>query len=262
MNSIKVGIIGGGFGYYGHYKAIKKLKNFDVIAIATNRRIKLNKNIKVYKDPIDLIITEKLDLITVATIPKLQEKLFPYLIKKNCLILLEKPMGINYKKIVKFKPFNKKIGINFTFPEIEEFKYLKRKIISRNLKKITINWKFFSNHTGKNSWKNNPKYGGGIIYNYFSHVLYYIKFIFGKIKKIEKIKKNKNYFKCIITTHTKNKIIFILDTKYNGKPIHEIIIKDQNENILKTNDALRFNNFDLFKNKKKLKLIKNKKKLD
>ena len=64
----------------------------------------------------------------------------------------------------------------------------------------------------------------------------------------------------MITTHTKNKIIFILDTKYNGKPIHEIIIKDQNENILKTNDALRFNNFDLFKNKKKLKLIKNKKK--
>ena len=39
----------------------------------------------------------------------------------------------------------------------------------------------------------------------------------------------------MITTHTKKKIIFLLDTKYN-KPIHEIIIKDQNENILKTND--------------------------
>ena len=51
------------------------------------------------------------------------------MIKK--LFSIKKPMGINYKKMVKFKPFNKKIGINFTFPEIEEFKYLKKNIISR-----------------------------------------------------------------------------------------------------------------------------------
>ena len=67
---LRVGIIGGGFGYYGHYKAYQKINSCEVVAIATNRKIKISKKIKIYADANDLIKSEKLDIISIATIPK------------------------------------------------------------------------------------------------------------------------------------------------------------------------------------------------
>ena len=67
INTIKVGIIGGGFGYYGHYKAFQEIDSCKVIAIATRKKISISKNVKIYSDPKKLITSENLDIISVAT---------------------------------------------------------------------------------------------------------------------------------------------------------------------------------------------------
>lgn len=255
-STINVGIIGGGFGYYGHYKALNLIKDVKVIAIATKREIKLHKGIKVYDDPLKLISNKKIDFITVATIPELQERLLPRLVKKKIPIFLEKPLGLNYKKICKYSSNFKKFGINFTFPEIDEFKYLKKKLHNHKSKQVRINWLFNAKHLTSKTWKVDKKKGGGIIYNYFSHVLYYINFIFGKIQSIEIQKKNNFLFKCQILVSNKISINFTLNAKYSGVPRHEIVVKEPNIK-LKTNEPLRFGKFKIYKKNKIININKN-----
>ena len=55
---IKVGIIGGGFGYYGHYKAFQKISSCKVVAIVTKKKLNLPKSIKIYNSVKKLITNE------------------------------------------------------------------------------------------------------------------------------------------------------------------------------------------------------------
>jgi len=252
INTLKVGIIGGGFGYYGHYKAFQEIDSCKVIAIATRKKISISKNVKIYSDPKKLITSENLDIISVATIPKNQQNLLLKLIKTSSNLFLEKPLGINYlvckNRLSKIK--DSKIAINFTFPEIDEFKYFKNKFVKKKDKNISINWVFDNSANKLNTWKNDKKMGGGIIFNYFSHSLYYIEFLFGQIIKINNIKKSKTIFNCEIFTKNEKKIIFRLNCNSKIKKRHEIIINKKNPIKLFSNDPLRFNKFKIYiKNK-------------
>ena len=253
---LRVGIIGGGFGYYGHYKAYQKINSCEVVAIATNRKIKISKKIKIYADANDLIKSEKLDIISIATIPKLQENLIAKIIKNNTNLFLEKPLGVNYlkclTKLSKLK--NRKIGLNFTFPEIQEFKYFKKKFITNKIKNISINWFFDSSYNKSSTWKNKKKLGGGIIFNYFSHSLYYIEYFFGRIATIQKIKKTNSLFYCNIFTENKIKIFFKLNAKSKIEKKHEILLNQDIPIKLISFDPLRFNKFNIYKNNKKIKI--------
>lgn len=252
---IKVGIIGGGFGYYGHYKAFQRINSCKVIAIVTRKKINVPKNIKIYSNVKKLITNENLDLISIATIPKIQQNLFSQLIKYGADLFIEKPLGINYlickKKLSNVRKL--KVAINFTFPEISEFIYLKKKFIKKDTKFITINWLFKKKLNKSSNWKQKRDMGGGIIFNYFSHSLYYIEFLFGKILKIKNIKKTKTLFDCQITTENDRKIFFSLNCNYEKKSKHEIILNEKKPVKLFSPDALRFDKFNIYiKNKKVL----------
>ena len=259
---IRVGIIGGGFGYYGHYKAFQKINSCEVIAIATKRKIKISKKIKIYSDPKKLIKDENLDLISIATMPKVQQTLLTEIIKKDLNLFIEKPLGVNNLKFSnKLSQIKKsKVAVNFTFPEIDEFKYLKKKFITQKIKDISINWFFDSSLNESNIWKNKKSLGGGIIFNYFSHALYYIEFLFGKIIKIKKIKKTKSLFYCKIFTENNKKILFKLNSKSKTEKKHEIILFNSQIIKLLSSDPMRFDKFDIYKKDKKILIPKLKKK--
>lgn len=259
---IRVGIIGGGFGYYGHYKAFQKINCCEVIAIATKRKIKISKKIKIYSDPKKLIKDENLDLISIATMPKVQQTLLTEIIKKDLNLFIEKPLGVNNLKFSnKLSQIKKsKVAVNFTFPEIDEFKYLKKKFITQKIKDISINWFFDSSLNESNIWKNKKSLGGGIIFNYFSHALYYIEFLFGKIIKIKKIKKTKSLFYCKIFTENNKKILFKLNSKSKTEKKHEIILLNSQLIKLLSSDPMRFDKFDVYKKDKKILIPKLKKK--
>ncbi len=259
---IRVGIIGGGFGYYGHYKAFQKINSCKVIAIATKRKIKISKKIKIYSDPKKLIKDENLDLISIATMPKVQQTLLTEIIKKDLNLFIEKPLGVNNLKFSnKLSQIKKsKVAVNFTFPEIDEFKYLKKKFITQKIKDISINWFFDSSLNESNIWKNKKSLGGGIIFNYFSHALYYIEFLFGKIIKIKKIKKTKSLFYCKIFTENNKKILFKLNSKSKTEKKHEIILFNSQIIKLLSSDPMRFDKFDIYKKDKKILIPKLKKK--
>ena len=101
--------------------------------------------------------------------------------------------------------------------------------------------------------------GGGIIFNYFTHSLYYIEFLFGKILKINIIKKTKTLFICKIITENTRKINFSLNSNYEKKTKHEIILNEKNSIKLFSPSALRFDKFNIYVGNKKVIIPNNKK---
>ncbi|MDP3973598.1 MAG: Gfo/Idh/MocA family oxidoreductase [Candidatus Daviesbacteria bacterium] len=196
---VKVGIIGSGFGLYGLLPAFNSIKKCQVIAICANDKGRLKKyqsevgNKKIYKDWQLMLNNEKLDALAIAVTPNAQYRIAKKAIKKGLHIFAEKPLAatlLQARQLYKLAEKKKIIhAIDFIFPEIEEWKEVK-KIINNGqlgtLKKIELTWLFLS-YDIKNkitSWKSNAREGGGALSFYFSHSLYYLEYFAGKIIKI------------------------------------------------------------------------------
>ena len=135
--------------------------------------------------------------------------------------------------------------VNYEFANIAAFNFLKKKVI-KNLKisKIYLDWFIDLNKRSNKSWKENHTKGGGIIFNYICHSIYYLEFLFGKIASVKtniSLKKNEKIksLKGLISFKNKSSAklnIQVGDIKKGIKPTHQIKILTKKKNyILKTN---------------------------
>ena len=146
---------------------------------------------KIYSSWKKLILDKKINAIVVATPPSLHKKIIKLAIKKNKHIFCEKPFTTSYKEanficnLIKEKK-NISHMVNYEFPEIDAFLFFKKKII-KNIKinKAYLNWLIDINNKSRKSWKEEHSKGGGIIFNYVCHALYYLEFLFGKIISVQ-----------------------------------------------------------------------------
>ena len=78
--------------------------------------------------------------------------------------------------------------VNYEMMELKAFKYFSSLIRKKKFKinSIEVEWNVF-NRTKANSWKNYHKNGGGLMFNYYCHSLFYIEKMFGKINSIKRI---------------------------------------------------------------------------
>ena len=271
-NKIRVAIIGKNFGYKVLSKALAKTKKFDLKAVCSSSK-NLDENL-VTKNFFSLnwreIVKHKeIDAIIIATPPTTQEKIINYAIKYKKHIFCEKPCTTSYKQIIKIlkKIQNNKNFIshmvNYELAEIKAFKYFKSKMIKNRtkIKLIKIQWNILNRSKSK-SWKNYHNMGGGLIFNYFCHVLYYIETIFGNIKSIKcfnKFNLNKKNEFIEVLVKLKNNIsclIKISSSKFinKNKLYHKLFIKTNKTNFLiksdtiKVSDQFNIDKFDLKKN--------------
>ncbi len=164
--------------------------------------------------------------------------------------------------------------VNYEFGEIDAFDFFKKKII-KNIKisKIYLNWFININKRSSSNWKENHSQGGGIIFNYVCHALYYLEFLFGKIVSIQTniFLKEKSKVKII------EGLVFFaqgLSVKLNVKvgsiktkikPIHQLKILSGKKNyFLETNlnslsDKFKLITFDKNSNKSNKILFKDEK---
>ena len=135
--------------------------------------------------------------------------------------------------------------VNYEFAEIDAFLFLKKKIINNiNINRIYLNWLIDIKKRSKTNWKESHTKGGGIIFNYVCHAIYYLEFLFWKIasiqtniffKKTNKIKTLKGiiFFKNGLSAQLNVKLGSI-KKKFN--PIHQLkILSDKKTYILETN---------------------------
>jgi predicted dehydrogenase len=197
--TVKIAIIGSGFGLYGLLPAFDSIKDCNVVSICGKNSKRMENvckkyNLNMYENWKKMIKKEKPDAIAVAVIPENQHNIVKIALENNIAVFAEKPLTTSFQNSLElFRIATKKKlpnMVDFLFPEISEWKEAKKKIDEKDIGKITsvnVNWSFLSYDLKNeiNSWKTNVSQGGGALSFYFSHVFYYLEFFLGKIKKLE-----------------------------------------------------------------------------
>ncbi|WNF35338.1 Gfo/Idh/MocA family oxidoreductase [Bacillaceae bacterium IKA-2] len=143
---IRVGIIGGGFGAKVHVPLMKSHPGFEVVAISSVSRGKIE-DIKqetgldhVYDNWQEMLEKEKLDLVSIVSAPLLHHDMVLKAFEHGCDVLCEKPMAANTDEavsMIKAKDNAKKLAfINFEFRFLPARQKVKEIISSGQLGKI------------------------------------------------------------------------------------------------------------------------------
>ena len=283
QNKIRLGIVGKKFGYNVIYKSFLYSKKYKIKGFAFKsknlQKIKIPKSVKVYSNWKDLLLDKKIDAVAIATPPTLHKRIIQFALKNNKHIFCEKPFTCSLKdanficNLIKKKK-NISHMVNYEFTEIDAFLLLKKLIIkSININKAYLNWFIDLNNRPKKHWKESFSKGGGIIFNFFCHAIYYLEFLFGKIDSIKtdtfltnkdkiKILRGTFFFKNNFSTEFNVKVGPI---KEKIKPVHQLkILSNRATYILETNlnslsDQFRLIRINKNFNKSKKIIFKNKK---
>ena len=283
QNKINLGIIGKNFGYHVIYKSFLKNKKYKIKGFSFKskkiKKIKILEDVNIYSSWKKLVLNKKINAVVVAAPPVLHKSIIEFAIKNNKHIFCEKPFTCSYKEanfICNLIKRRKNIShmVNYEFAEIDAFHYFKNKIIENiKINKIYLNWFININKRSTAIWKENHSKGGGIIFNYVCHAIYYLEFLFGKIASIQTnvLLRKKSKIK------TLEGIVFFdnglsaqlsvkagqIKKKFN--PAHQLKILSDNKNyILKTNlnslsDKFKLITFDKNSNKSEKILFKSEK---
>jgi len=277
QNKINLGIIGKNFGYNVIYKSFLKNNKFKIKGFSFKSKkkdkLKIPKKIKIYPNWKGLILDKEIDAIVISTPPILHKNIIKFAIKNNKHVFCEKPFTCSYKEaniicnLIKRKK-NISHMVNYEFDEIDAFDYLKKKILKNiEVNKIYLDWFININKRSSSNWKENHSQGGGIIFNYACHALYYLESLFGKIISVQTniLLKEKNKIKIVeglvfFAQGLSAKLnIKVGSIKEKIKPIHQLkILSDKKTYIIETNldslsDKFKLIRFD--KNSNKLNKI-------
>ena len=258
INSITYG---SNFGYASHLKSLKKLQKVGKSFIYSpniKNKTNISKKFIINRHQIP---NYNFNLITVATSPSIQKKICKLNINENKKFFLEKPLTENYKETLKlFKQLKKKkikYYINFIFPNIKNFIFLKKIIKTKKIINASYVWKFKQAYfvNKKKNWKIVKSMGGGLVDFYLIHVFYNLLFLIGKfkIKNVNFIKKEKIMTQLEINLVKKNFIVNIFININSNENLHKIELSDLKDSyklINKSKDWVK--NFKIYKNAKVL----------
>tara|TARA_S200000501_G_scaffold300190_1_gene287195 strand:+ start:147 stop:1178 length:1032 start_codon:yes stop_codon:yes gene_type:complete len=260
---MRFGIIGGGFGYENHLKALKNIKGVEIVGIAdsgSGRLLSKLSNSDLYFNSTESLIKLKPNVITIATPPKSHFSLISKVAQSNIHIVCEKPFcisstqGLNANSLVeKFELTN---CINFQYRYEPGIQFLKSKINAQStdwIKSIEVIWLTSgrSDPKGLWTWRNDNEQGGGVINAFLIHIVDLIQWLLNsEIKDVVKSTKKiiipyrKDYESKIksVTAEDFAEVHFILKNKIpasskvsncNKKSIGmRIIINGKEENLI------------------------------
>ena len=284
QNKINLGIIGKNFAYHVIYKAFLKNKKYNITGFSfksKKKKIQLPKSVKIYSSWKKLILDKKINAIVIAVPPIFHKDIIKFAIKNNKHIFCEKPFTCSNKEadlicdLIK-KSKNISHMVNYEFAEIDAFNFLKKRIINKiKINEIFLNWVINIKKRSRTGWKENHSQGGGIMFNYVCHALYYLELLFGKITSVKsniflerenkiKVLKGIIFFNNRLSVKMNVKVGII---KKNIEPTHQLkITSDKKIYLLKTKLNSLSDDFELTvsnqhsKNKLRKILFKNKKK--
>ncbi len=197
---LRIAIIGSGFGRYGLLPAFSGIDGCTVVAMCGNMDANMIADCKrfgvekIYTDWKELLANEDLDAVALAVTPRAQYMIAKAAIKAGLHVFAEKPLTANLAQAKELLVLAKKKrivhGVDFLFPEINAWKYVKDLLVGKTygeLRHISAKWDFLSYDikNKKKSWKTTSAEGGGALSFYFSHGLYYLEHFAGKISDLK-----------------------------------------------------------------------------
>ena len=261
MKKLNLLIIGSNFGKIHLNSSFKsrKFKNISIVSPRIHNK-KIPKKVIKFSNFKLAIKNTKIDMITIASKPKIQNDVLKFLYKEKIFprfIFLEKPILNKSIQIIKRFPKKSRILTNFIFTFDNKWKYfIKKTNINKLNNFFEYDWFFkqayFDNK--KKTWKIDASQGGGLINYYLPHAIFNILNIFNNIKLF---KVNKKIFY--------NNILIYLELifEHNGKK-SILRIGNKSKNTLhkfKITNTLNNNNYEITNVTKnwlsKFKILKN-----
>lgn len=245
MDKFNIGIIGLGVGFH-HYRAIKKIKNCEIIAICDLKLINLKKikekNILKTTDENIFFNTKKLDAVVISSFDKDHCKHVITALKKNMHVFIEKPMCVNIKELNKIKKISDKknnlvLYSNFNLRFDPKFIDLKKKIDDREFGKlyyIEASYNYSRLYKITNGWRGDQKnysinLGGGIhmidLIFYLTNLEYYKSYTLSNNISTKHSKFKNADFSVSLIEFIKSDIILKLSVNFGSKGPHNHGIK-------------------------------------
>jgi len=196
---LKVMVFGAKYGSYCITPAFQETGLAEIVGICSpskeNREIaakynNIDKTFPSFKDAFEQV---KFDIAAIAVPPKHQEKIALECISKGIHIFAEKPLGTNLKSakniVIKAKKAGIKTAVDFLYPECLIWKKAKELLLNNeigHLHHVIVNWSIESHDNANKikSWKNDADLGGGVFSHFGSHLLHYLEWFCGPIKKL------------------------------------------------------------------------------
>ena len=182
-----------GFGKQGNKiaKILSKnnhhIKIYDPVIDKSN--LKSLKNYEIVKNYNNLLNDSKIDNYFVLTPTNTHKTILKKLFKIDKKIFCEKPLVSNLKEFLELKKinYNPRIQVGYIYRYANLYKYLKKKINENKFGRVLYcNLKIYGKG-GHKIWKHNKNTSGGVEMEMVSHMIDLSTWLFGKIKKAQRI---------------------------------------------------------------------------
>lgn len=192
---LNIGIIGLGFGGQVHVPAFRRDPRCRVAAIvgrSAEKAMRLAHQLSIDTSSGDwrsILDDRKIDAVSIAVPPFQQPAIAQAALEAGKHVFCEKPLAANASQAASLLEAarTKQVAhaIDFIFPELPLWIRARALIGGNQLGKIrhaVLDWRVetYASKTRAQSWKNDPKQGGGVLNNLVSHVVHNIEWLFGK----------------------------------------------------------------------------------
>lgn len=197
--TIRIGIVGLGFGTYGLLPAFRLDSRCEVTALCSTDETKARAAAKAHGVPHafgdyrELIASGSVDAIAIATSPDAQEKIAAAALAAGIAVFCEKPMALSLEAAQKIADAANESRtpamIDLLFPEIPAWIEGRRRVTAGELGVIRhafIRWSLETHdiRTGISGWKTDASMGGGVISHFAPHAFYYLECFLGEISSV------------------------------------------------------------------------------
>lgn len=199
MKKIAVGVVGLGFGLHVHVPALRRLEEYEVVAICghdvARARAAADASgiVRAFGDWRLMLQDGGIDAITVAVPPAVQPSIAAEALAQGKAVFCEKPLGATVESIEPLVAAAARTAlpnmIDFEFTATQPFERAKslvdQSFIGR-LHHVTVTWhvETYAHRLNTGSWKRQAAIGGGALNGFGSHVLHYLEWFFGPIERL------------------------------------------------------------------------------
>ena len=192
----KVGIIGCGGIFPRHIEAIESNEDFELISIcdiqnSLVKSLSLRYNVNGYTEYQDMIKSEDLNFVVIATPNSLHKNQAIFSLEHGCDVLIEKPVTFNINDLNKILEVSKKekqkaycvlqVRLN---PTVELTKEILKRNLLGNIRGVSFTQRWQRPLEYFSGWRGEPNVGGGILYETGIHYLDILQLLIGNPKQI------------------------------------------------------------------------------
>jgi len=198
-STIRVGVVGVGFGRYVHVPAFRLLPQVEVVAIAASTPARAEAAAqaegiaKAYGDWRALVADPDVDLVSIATPPILQPQIARAALLQGKALFCEKPLASTPAEAAELMRLAQERGlpamVDFEFPFLPTWtgaKHLLEQGRLGRLRHVAVQWNLenYANRLLLENWKTRSADGGGALNALGSHCLYYLEWFLGRLVRL------------------------------------------------------------------------------